>query len=680
MWLLVLALGCGPSEPPAPPWRVASATSLEGPFHNRLAGSTSPYLASHADQPVDWYPWSDEAFAEARRRNVPIFLSIGYSSCHWCHVMAEESFSDPRVAAFLNEHFVAIKVDREERPDVDALYLDAVTALTGGAGWPASLWLTPDGRPFYAGTYFPPEPRSGRPSFRDVLIRLDEAWATRPADLTADAARLTDDLARLPTSDPELAPVRVAADQTFAALKASWIPDPPGWGRRRFPMAPRLEALLEAATAGDADAARIVGDTLRAMDQGGLHDVVGGGFHRYTVDDAWTIPHFEQMLVDQAQLVGLYAEASVVLGDPRFAAVSDEVAVFVERELGGAHGAFASGLDADSGGVEGAFTTWTDAELTAALRGPLPPTLRLATDPSLDGRGVLVRTEPEPLDDAARARLFEVRSSRVRPRTDTKEVVAYNGLAISGFAKAGRLLGRSERVTTARRVAEVVLTARAPDGSLPRTLDAGAPPAVLDDYGAVAVGLLDLYEATGEARWLVEARALVDVAEARFGDPARGGWFHAGDDLVVRSRIVEDGPEPSGYALLTEALWRLDAYGDDRRPAREAALRGAGPALRARGAPSPGVARVARRDGVTTLVVSAPDRDAATPFVAAWSASWRPGGALAVVVPGEVPPTDIFRIFDGKEPGDVAVAYLCRDGVCRQPEPDVDRLRADLGG
>ncbi|HZT53337.1 MAG TPA: thioredoxin domain-containing protein [Gaiellaceae bacterium] len=525
---------------------------------NRLAHETSPYLLQHADNPVDWYPWGTEAFERARAEDRPLLVSIGYASCHWCHVMERESFADEATAALMNKLFVSVKVDREERPDVDAVYLEAVAALTGQAGWPLTVFLTPEGEPFFGGTYFPPEPRHGLPSFRQVLQAVADAYRERRQDVAAQAERLVAALRRSAEAEPSREPLTAALlAEAERALLAQLDPRWGGFGRApKFPPASALEFLLRRG------ALEPVRRTLDKMAAGGLYDLVGGGFHRYSVDERWLVPHFEKMLYDNALLVPPYLHAWLLTGEERYRAVVEETLGYVLRELALPGGGFASAQDADTEGVEGLTYTWTPEELEAAL-GPGREEL---LQPFEHGRSVL-RGE---LTAEERQRLLEARARRPQPRRDDKAIASWNGLLLAALAEAGRQLGRADWLEVAAGLAAFLLGPLSADGGrLHRTWRGGEAKGTgyLDDYANVAHGLYELHVATGEPRWLLEARRLALLAVELFGDPQRGGFFLApadGEPLVARQKALDDAPTPSGNSMLAFVLLRLARlWGDD---------------------------------------------------------------------------------------------------------------------
>ncbi len=571
---------------------------------NRLVEEKSPYLQQHAYNPVDWYPWGDEAFERARVEDKPIFLSIGYSTCHWCHVMERESFEDEATADFLNRNFVSIKVDREERPDVDHVYMTALQALQGGGGWPLSAFLTPELEPFFTGTYFPPEPRWGQPAFQTLLLRLHEAWSTQREVVANSARQVSVALERLTATDPldgsgpELDFLHEALEAGYSQFSASYDDDLAGFGSApKFPRPTVLLFLLRYARRRDDERARSMAlDTLRAMWRGGLQDHLGGGYHRYSVDRHWRVSHFEKMLYDQAQLALAYCEAHQVTGETFFADATRTLIGYVLRDLGHPGGGFYSAEDADSAPdpdypsekEEGAFYLWEmeeigrrleprDAELVARVYG-LRAEGNTLSDPhgELGSRNVLYLAMP--LEEAARelgldpdrasdrlanamGRLYQARAKRPRPHRDEKIITAWNGLMVAALARAGAVLGEGSWIQAARSAADFVLTNSRPDGVLRRRWSEGeaAHPGQLDDHAALALGLLELHEATGEARWILQAAELVDATVERFHDPVAGAFWDSVADprVLVRSKQAYDGAEPSGNALLAQVLLRL---------------------------------------------------------------------------------------------------------------------------
>jgi len=617
---------------------------------NRLAQETSPYLQQHAGNPVDWYPWGEEALARARDEDRPILLSIGYSACHWCHVMEHESFEDPLTARVMNERFVSIKVDREERPDLDSIYMDAVVALTGRGGWPMTVFLTPSGEPFFGGTYFPPEPRHGLPSFKQVLLSVAEAWEEQRSEVEGSAAHLAEhirDGARLQPSAEPLNDELLAEAQRN--LHDGFDPQWGGWGRApKFPPAPVLEFLLRR---GEEELTR---RTLDSMILGGMWDVVGGGFHRYSVDERWLVPHFEKMLYDNALLASVYVHAARRFGDERYRRVADLTLDYVLRELALDGGGFASAQDADTDGVEGLTFTWAPGE-------GAPEEL---LEPFEHGRFVL-RGE---LDEATRLRLFELREQRPKPLRDDKAIASWNGLLLAALAQAGRV----EPATALARFLLGPLST--PDGRLHRTWRDGVAKGTgyLEDYADVAYGLMELHVASGDPQWLLEAHRLATLAVDLFADDDAGGFFQSprdGERLVARKKELDDHPTPSGNAMLAYVLLRLARiWGDDELEERGVSV------LRL---VRDGVTRVPSAFGWLLVALDqyvAPRREVAIvgPPVAPVARA-----ALAAAAPTDViafGPADGIPLLAGRTEVDGrAAVYLCERFACRLPitEPEL---------
>src|SRR4051795_5353194 len=534
---------------------------------NRLTGATSPYLLQHAGNPVDWWEWEPQAFEEARRRDVPVLLSVGYAACHWCHVMAHESFEDAATAAQMNGNFVCVKVDREERPDVDGVYMTATQAMTGHGGWPMTVFTTPDGKPFYCGTYFPPRPAHGMPAFRQVLAAVADAWANRRAELESAGAKFVQAI----SSGLDLgAPAPLSADVLDAAVRAlsgTYDETAAGFGGApKFPPSMLLEFLLRNhARTGNPEALRMARGTLEAMARGGIYDQLAGGFARYAVDARWVVPHFEKMLYDNALLLRVYLHLWRTTGDAWARRVADETAAFLLRDLRTPEGGFASALDADTEGVEGLTYVWTPEQLVEVL-GPDDGRWAAAQFEVTDegtfehGASTLQRlAEPDDvarLDDVRR-RLLAARARRPQPARDDKVVTAWNGLAIAALAEHGVLTRAQQSVAAARRAAELVAGTHWVDGRLRRASRNGAvgvPAGVLEDYGDLAEGLLALHQATGEGRWLERAGDLLDVVASQFVDDE--GWHDTAADaeaLVHRPFDPADGPTPAGIAAVAGA-------------------------------------------------------------------------------------------------------------------------------
>ncbi len=548
---------------------------------NRLATETSPYLRQHKDNPVDWFPWGQEALERARAEDKPMLVSIGYSACHWCHVMEHESFEDPETAAFMNEHFVAVKVDREERPDVDTIYMGAAQAMLGHGGWPLNVWVDPDGVPFYAGTYFPPEPRQGAPSFRQVLEGVVEAWSTQRDEIRAVAPRTVERLSAATRVEPSAdAPSHQVLEEAEKTLTTMFDASFGGFGGApKFPPSSALEFLMGRIADGAAAprTEQVVRTTLERMAWGGIYDQVGGGFARYAVDAQWLVPHFEKMLYDNALLARAYLHGWQLMGEDLFRRVCEETLDWALREMRGPEGGFYSALDADSEGEEGKFYVWSQDELGEVLGADADAMQRywgVDRGPNFEGRSILHVGGPRP-DDAvverARERLYEVRSQRVWPGLDDKRLTSWNALMLTALADAGRVLSRQDYLDAARACADFLLDRmRDADGRLLRTFkdDRASLNAYLEDHAFLVEALQVLYEATLETRWMVEARALADQILTRFANPEEpGGFFDTSSDhesLVVRPRDVEDHPIPSGSSSACLALLRIAAYTGDR--------------------------------------------------------------------------------------------------------------------
>jgi uncharacterized protein YyaL (SSP411 family) len=658
---------------------------------NRLAQSTSPYLLQHADNPVDWQEWGPEAFAQARRRDVPVLLSVGYAACHWCHVMAHESFEDEGVAKVVNENFVAVKVDREERPDVDAVYMNATTALTGHGGWPMTCVLTPDGNPFFAGTYFP------REQFLALLGNVARVWTEQRADVVASGAHIARQLREMTTPGQAAAITPQILDQAVATLREHFDLSRGGFGGApKFPPSMVLEFLLRHhARTGDADALSMVRRTCEAMARGGIYDQLAGGFARYSVDADWVVPHFEKMLYDNAQLLRIHAHLWRATGDQLARRIAYETADFIIRDLGTAVGGFASALDADTEvdgvGVEGATYAWTPEQLVDVLGpkdGARAAALLSVTETGTFEHGtstLQLRSDP---DDAqwwsqARARLRAARDQRPQPARDDKVVTSWNGLAIAALADAGVLLERPDLVDAAVRCAEFVVGHHVVDGRLRRASRGGvvgAAAGVADDHGNLAEGLLALHQATGDPRWLTEAGSVLDVALEHFRD-ADGSVHDTADDaeqLFTRPRSQGDNAEPSGVSSLAGAWLAHSALtGSTRhREAADDALaslgtlaqrdpRFAGWALATAEAATAGPLQVAVvGDGAAAEAMLATARAATSPgLVVAHGKPDSPGQPLLEARP-----------LVGGEP----TAYVCRGFVCDVPVTDVEALAAAL--
>ncbi len=675
---------------------------------NRLAGQTSPYLLQHAHNPVDWHPWGDEALARARAEDKPILLSIGYSACHWCHVMERESFEDERTAALMNEHFVSIKVDREERPDIDAIYMDAVQAMNGHGGWPLTAFLTPDGEPFYAGTYYPPQPRGGMPSFTQVLTAMAEAWRDQRHDVTKQAGQIVDHLARATTVRGSAEPL--TEEVTRAALASLSSAFDPRWGgfggAPKFPQPMTLEFLLRCAVRGWPGAQEMLRVTLDRMADGGIHDQIGGGFARYSTDGAWHVPHFEKMLYDNAQLAQLYTRAWQVTGVDRFREVAMSTIDYLLLEMSHPEGGFFSSQDADSEGVEGRFFVWSWEELVASVGPAVAGAYGASPEGNWEGVNVLWRPVAlsavasehgigiEKLEaDLADSRqvLFEVRETRTKPGTDDKILAAWNAMAISALAEAGRVFGEPRYINEAVRCADFVLNhLRDEGGRLLRSWRNGTAggPAYSDDYSLMVEACLTLYETTFDVAWFETARGLADELLRLFEDPERGGFFTAGSDtaeLVIRPKDLYDNAVPSGNSVAADALQRLASLTGEAGYERAAA--GALKLVRDVLVKAPtgfGKALCALDryvgPGREVAIVGDPAGEQTRALVAeVTSLRFLPDTVLAVASGDDDRSRSIVGLLEGRtmragEP----TAYVCRNFVCAMPVTDPRELGLQL--
>jgi uncharacterized protein YyaL (SSP411 family) len=674
-------------------------------YTNRLILEASPYLLQHAHNPVAWWAWGDEPFEEARRTGKPVFLSIGYSTCHWCHVMERESFEDEEIAHFLNRHFVAIKLDREERPDVDAVYMTAVQALTGGGGWPMSVFLDADRRPFFAGTYFPARDGDRGPSkgFLSILRELVAVWEKDPGRVRGAATALADAvrtaLSGAPGEEERGLPGTRPIEEAVRFFEGVFDPVHGGVNRApKFPSNVPVRLLLRHhRRTQDPSSLHMALFTLERMAAGGLMDQVGGGFHRYSTDERWLVPHFEKMLYDNALLAVAYLEAWQVTGRRDLARVARQTLDYLLREMASPEGGFHSATDADSEGEEGRFFVWDEAEIRELLGADAEPFLRyygVTAEGNFEGRNIpWVRTPHEETWEAlapARERLYAARERRVHPARDDKIVAAWNGLAISALATGGRVLAEPRYVAAAERAASFVLARMRPGGRLARTWKDGAtgPAGFLDDHAFLTQGLLDLHEATFEPRWLEEAIALAEATERLFADP-RGGWFVAGEDqerLIAREKPTHDGAEPSGASVALLAVLRLEAFTTDARwrKVAEAALRWYAPALEAQ--PVALTELLLALDAYTdtpreVVLVWPGGQGAPEPFLEVLRRTFLPNRALTGAAEGEplaqlarLAPVAAARVAVGGNP----TAYVCEGGACRLPAIAPEKLAEQL--
>jgi uncharacterized protein len=680
------------------------------PAPNRLIGETSPYLLQHAYNPVDWYPWGTEALERARDQDKPILLSIGYAACHWCHVMAHESFEDADTAALMNQHFVCVKVDREERPDLDGIYMDAVQAMTGHGGWPMTVFLTPDGGPFYAGTYYPKVDRPGLPSFGKVLAAVADAWASRREEARRQGAQVVQLIAAQAAppggeagdGQPREETLRQAFDGLRGAFDSTWG----GFGRApKFPQPMTLEFLLRCHLRGFDGALDMARLTLDRMAAGGIFDQLGGGFHRYSTDERWLVPHFEKMLYDNALLVRLYTHTWQLTGTDRYRRTASRTADYLLRELRHADGGFFSSQDADSEGVEGRFFVWSYDELAGIAGEPVARWLGATPDGNWEGTNVLWTPRPaqavaqeagsslEELQHrvaAALPLLLEAREARVHPATDDKVLAAWNGLAISALAEAGRAFGERRYLDAAAAAADFVLGALRDDrGRLLRSWREGRKggPGYLDDHACMAEACLTLYETTFDLRWLREARRLAEAMVELFADPGGDGFYQTGRDaeqLVVRPRELFDNAVPAGSSVAAEVLQRLGRLtgAQDWERAGLDALRpvlgvlgkaptGFGHAL---GAADFALARVRE-----VAIVGRPGAEDTDALLAQVWATYQPNRVVAAAAPDDqAAQREVPLLADRPALGGRATAYVCEHFVCQRPVTEPAELATQL--
>lgn len=684
---------------------------------NRLATETSLYLRQHANNPVDWYPWGPEALARAKELDRPIFLSIGYSACHWCHVMEHESFEDPATAKIMNDHFVCIKVDREERPDLDTIYMNALQVLTReGGGWPLSVFLTPDLTPFYAGTYYPPDERYAphRPSFKRLLLAIHDAWANRRdqvRDVGHNVAEYLQKMSGLEVSDTPLSPDLLS--QALAVLRRSFDPTHGGFGSApKFPHALELRLLLRLAQRfNDPTALHMVQHTLGKMARGGMYDQIGGGFHRYSVDERWLIPHFEKMLYDNALLTVAYLEAWELTREPFYEQIARETLDYVLQEMTSPGGAFFSTQDADSEGEEGKFYIWTPAELRSIL-GPDLGELAIrawgVTDRgNFEGHTILSRSRTD-ADDAAiqgcslaefqtklstiKHKLYEVRSRRVWPGRDEKILTAWNGLMISAMAKAGATLTEPRYVEAARRAANWVLQhLRTTDRRLLRCASADGTAKLagyLEDYAFLAEALVTLYEATFETQWLTTAAELADLMVEKFADPAAPGFFFTANDhekLIARTKDLHDGSTPSGNSVAVMVLLRLAKLlgRNDFATKAEETLRGYRDTM-ANHPAAAGQMLIALDFylGPTNevAIIGQSGASETNRALAAIRQAFRPNQVVAFHDPTTGPAPDAIPLLTNKAAiGDTVTVYVCENFACRAPLVGAEAVEQHFG-
>jgi hypothetical protein len=724
-----MACGSADSGAPDPPAQATADTVIEEAptvepehkFTNKLIDETSPYLLQHAHNPVDWYPWGDDALRRAKNEDKPIFLSIGYSSCHWCHVMEHESFENEEIAALLNDRFISVKVDREERPDLDEIYMQAVVAMTGQGGWPMTVFLTPDLKPFFGGTYFPPESRFGRPGFRDLVTQLGQAWETRRDEINTDSEKIGNYLQQaLGGAQGEAGAVTAELYHTAAQnMGDNFDSTHGGWGGApKFPSSPTIQLLIRGhADLGDDSMLHQATHTLTKMARGGMYDHLGGGFHRYSTDEMWLLPHFEKMLYDNGQLAQVYLEAYQLTKDPLYKRVVEEIFTYQLRDMTGSDGSFYSTEDADSEGEEGKFYIWRYEEIVAALGEEDAAVFNAYYNIQKAGNFASHETYhheqnvlhvPKPPEDVAtelglsveeleaklapmREKLLAVRNERIRPGLDDKVLTAWNGLMISALAHGYQVLGDTQYRDAAIKAADFILANMVVDDTLMRSYRKGQAkhPGYLDDHAFLAVALIDLYEATFDPRWLREADAITQKMIARFWDEEGKGFFFTGakhTNLLTRTKPTQDGAEPSGNSLASLALLRLAKLLDnaDYYDKAEQTLRMVQPMM-----------EKAPQGFLKALVVShfyvngpkevaiagAQDGADTRSLLDAVHGGFIPNKVLALIdneadngdLEKFVPLLAYKRPIDGK-----AAAYVCKNYACRRPVTTTDELLALL--
>src|SRR5881296_2575733 len=667
---------------------------------NRLARESSAYLLQHKDNPVDWYAWGEEAFERARREDKPILLSIGYSACHWCHVMERESFEDEATAGLLNERFVSIKVDREERPDLDTIYMSAVQAMTGHGGWPMTVFLTPEGVPFYGGTYFPPVDGHGLPGFQRLLAAIADAWTTRRGEVLESSQKIAASLAqteRLRAASEPLTPGMLG--EAFQAISAQFDDGDGGLGGApKFPQPMIWEFVLRyGKRTQNARARQMAHATLTMMARGGMYDQVGGGFHRYSVDAHWLVPHFEKMLYDNGQLASLYLHGWLAFGDPECRRICEETLDYVLREMTDPAGGFYSSQDADSEGHEGKFFVWTADELREILgEGDAEYAARywgMDRGANFEGKSILyVAGEPDAERIAPiRAKLYAARERRIHPGLDDKVLASWNGLACRALAEAGRALGRADYVAAAVKNAGFLLEAMRADGRLLRTWKGGRAKlkGYLEDYAMVAAALLDVYEATFERRWLDEARTLSDEMVRLFWDEQLDGFYDTGSDgeqLIVRPRNLFDNAVPCGTSVAVETLLRLSVLTGDARY-EATALKALRPMADLMARYASGFGRFLgaldfHLGPVIEIALVAPTAgDGLGALVTEVFGRYLPNRVVTGLISGDKAGAAGIPLLEGREAvGGKATAYVCRNYTCELPVTDRAALARQLEG
>jgi uncharacterized protein len=680
---------------------------------NRLIGEQSPYLRQHAYNPVNWYPWGEEALARARAENKPILLSIGYSACHWCHVMERESFEDEAIAQLMNDNFVSIKVDREERPDLDQIYMDAVQLLTGRGGWPLTMFLTPEGKPFYGGTYFPPTDRHGLPAFPRVLVGISNAYREKPQDVAQNVERLTQAIGESAQIAPGGDEIKPKFALTAARALAEHYDSVNGGlgGAPKFPNTFVFSLMLRMFDAeGDLSFGEMVRHTLAKMAKGGIYDQIGGGFHRYSVDERWLVPHFEKMLYDNALIARLYLDAARALNAPEFLVIARQTLDYVLREMTSPEGGFYSSQDADSEGEEGKFFVWTPEEVSRVLDNELAPIAMryfdVSAEGNFEGRNILHRTielpeaarmfrkseeEMAQAIEAIRGALFTARERRIKPGRDEKILAAWNGMMISALAEGFRATGDERYLEAARRAVDFVMTRLWDGHALRRSFkdEIARFNAYLEDYALVAGAMIDTYEATLEPRYLELARTMGNVMLERFADRDKGGFFFTSNDheaLITRSKAAFDGSTPSGNSSAVNALLRLHAYTGEARylEAAEKTIRLYAPTAEKQPfAFSHMIEAIDLYERGPTDIVIVGDSDSAEfrEWIERLGLLYVPNRTLFSVDPALSADAMVPEPAQGKTQIDGRLtAYVCRERTCSAPMTSFKTLETELAG
>ena len=675
---------------------------------NQLANENSPYLLQHKDNPVDWYPWGKEALNKAKTENKPIFLSIGYAACHWCHVMEHESFEDPKTAEIMNQNFINIKVDREERPDIDGIYMKAVVAMTGQGGWPMSVFLTPDGKPFYGGTYFPPVRRYNMPSFGEILLSLSNAWQNDQDTLLTNSDQLTQhilDQSKSSTNSKTLKPNDLENAVDTLIKNYDW--DKGGWGKApKFPQGMTIQFLLKRASAGNEKALEIAEHALKAMAKGGMYDVIGGGFARYSVDNDWLVPHFEKMLYDNAQLARANLHAYLLTNDPFYKQIVEETLDFIVREMTDSEGGFYSSLDADSEGIEGKYYVWDLKEIIEVIensddlellksaydlnkRGNFEGNIVFQRAATLENLSEKFESSPDEVNNRLKGmheKLYQVREERVRPGTDDKVLTSWNSLMMIIFAEAGRYLEREDYIAVAQKNASFLLTEMKLENRLLRSCRKGKAShnAYLEDYAGLILGLLALYQTDFDSRWYQSAKELSVEMISHFSDP-EGGFFDTRDDheaLIARPKETQDNATPSGNSLAANALLMMSAFSGNGEW-HDLAIRSLGSVIEFFAKYPTGFgnwlcgADFALAEVKEIAVIGDPKLKESLELLDQVWKEWRPHFIVAAAeVPVNQESPEILK--DRPMMDDLPTAYVCENFVCKRPVNSVEALKLQL--